>query len=140
MNRIAQRWMQRPWFAALLLIALLFRALVPIGYMLGADADHHFAVVLCPAYDSHPHADMPGMEHMPGMLHHLDPVQHDARHNVDSSCPFAVAIAGMALVQLAPVTLSAERLHSVSFFPPDQFIPRGTIVPTRLPRGPPGYA
>jgi hypothetical protein len=158
MNQTAQRWMRRPWFSALLLTALLLRVLVPVGYMPGIGSDGSFTVILCPGYApvpahsshhdfAHPGeaasaadrsgmsgvADMPDMAGMPGMAEHGGHGQHDAQGN----CLYAGATTGTALVRLAPATLLRQPSLVSVVFPPERNIPRGTIVPTRLPRGPP---
>jgi hypothetical protein len=138
MNHTAQRWMRRPWFSAALLIALLFRALVPVGYMPGIGSDGTFAVMLCPGYAPVPAAmsgvaDMPDMAGMPGIAQHSGHGQHESQDN----CPYAGAATGLALVRLAPATLLPQPSLLSVVFPPERNIPRGTIVPTRLPRGPP---
>jgi hypothetical protein len=148
MNHLAQRSMRQPWFSAVLLIALLSRALVPVGYMPGIGSDGAFTVMLCPGYaplpaqesridsaDSSTMADMPGMATMPDMAGPGGHSQHENRS--ECPCPYAGATTGMALVQLAPATLLAQQSSSSMVFPPARYIPRGTIVPTRLPRGPP---
>ena len=144
MNRIVHRWLRRPWFSALLLTALLFRALVPVGFMPGVGTDGRFTVILCPGVGAVPAALATGHDshaHMPGMAHHSDHAQHDhAGHAAQSNCPYAGATAGMAPVHVAPATVLLESLQTVTLFPPDQFVPRGMIVPTRLPRGPPSLA
>jgi hypothetical protein len=155
MNHIAQRWMRQPWFSALLLLALLSRALVPVGYMPGIGSDGAFTVMLCPGYvplpaqepridSAHPNtmadtpgisgmADTPDMAGMPGMAEHRGQSQHENQ----SDCPYAGATTGTALVHLAAAMLLPQLPSSSAVFPPDRYIPRGTIVPTRLPRGPP---
>lgn len=144
MNRIAQRVLRTPLFSALLLTALLFRALVPVGFMPGVGGDGQFTVILCPDYGSVPGALAAGHDlhaHMPGMAHHSNHAQHDhTGHDAQGSCPYAGASAGMAFVPAAPATAVLESLNAATFFPPQQYIPRGTIVPTRLPRGPPSLA
>ena len=144
MNRIAHFWLGRPWFSALLLTALLCRALVPVGFMPGVGADGRFAVIFCPSDGPIPAALDAGNDvhtHMAGMVHHGNHAHHDhVQHNAQGNCPYAGATAALALVQWAPPTLLAHSVRAVTLIPPERFIPRGTIVPTRLPRGPPALA
>ncbi len=55
-------------------------------------------------------------------------------------CPFAVVASTMAAPHADSVAVLAYLIPTSIEFPPQQFIPRGTIVPTRLPRGPPSTA
>src|ERR1017187_8476660 len=126
MNYTAQRWMRQPWFSALLLITLLSRALVPIGYMPGIGSDRAFTVMLCPGYapvpaqpqhndsadtsDAAPMADMSGMSAMagmPDMAGMSGMAQHNGhgQHDSPSNSSYAGAATGMALVHMAPATL-----------------------------------
>ena len=139
MNRTAQRWMHKPWFAALLLAALACRALIPVGYMPGVGTGGRFSVVLCPDYAQVMAHGMAGMGDMPGMPGMADHGGH-AQHQAQGSCPYGGATTGMALVQAGSTVLLAHAAYPAVIFPPEQFIPRGTIVPTRLPRGPPSNA
>ncbi len=143
--------MRRPCFSAVLLIALMCRALVPVGYMPGIGLDGAFTVMLCPGYapvlaqtphddSAHPGeatsmADMPdmaGMADMPGTVH-----PGHSQHETQGNCPYAGATMGMVLAHLASALLLGHQPDASVVFPPERHIPRGTIVPTRLPRGPP---
>jgi hypothetical protein len=161
MTLTARRLLRRPWLSALVLTALVFRALVPVGYMLGVGTGGSFSVMLCPAYApvlvpvARDHSDdssmvsamagmpgmseMAGMPDMPAMPGLPDPTGH-GQHELQGNCPFAGAATGMALAPLAPVAWLAEHSSQRTTFPPDRYIPRGTIVPSRLPRGPPQAA
>lgn len=144
MNRLANACRRRPWISALLLAALFCRALVPLGFMPGVAADGSLALILCPAYGPAPTA-LAGAEgihaHMPGMAHHGHLAGHDhAQHDAQDNCPYAGASTGMAYVQVAPAAVLQQGSPALLPFPPERFIPRGTIVPTRLPRGPPSLA
>jgi len=147
--------MRRPCFSAVLLMALLCRALVPVGYMPGVGSDGVFTIMLCSGYapvlphddSAHPGEaasmagvpDMSGMADIPDMAAMPEMAQHSGhgQHEVQGNCPYAGATTGMALVRLAPATLLPQPSLSSVVLPPERYIPRGRIVPTRLPRGPP---
>ncbi len=142
MNRTAHRWMQKPWFSALLLAALACRALTPVGFMPGIGADGNFSVVLCEAYAPVMARDVAGMPDMPAMADMVG-MAHDGghgQHQAQGSCPYAGASTGVALVQTAMAVLLPQAAYPTVIFPPERLIPRGTIAPTRLPRGPPSLA
>ena len=146
-NRTAIKWAQNPALAALLLVAFLSRALIPAGFMPGAGG-----LVVCHGYTPAPGTmtahrmshDMAGMD-MSGM----DMSQHTGQpsktgglpaHEGSGVCSFAAAAATMASGHVAAL---ASVIHVVTpriDLPPQPFVPRGTIVPTRLPRGPPVLA
>jgi len=139
----AQRWLARRWFAALLFSALFARALIPAGYMPGAGG-----LMLCSGYAPVPGAqhagaaadtmsgmDMSGMD-MTGMA---DPGAPGPHHGVEL-CPFAAASCAMAAGHAPLLTISSPVPIARIVFPPERIIPRGTLVPTRLPRGPPAIA
>ena len=157
MNRIAYRLMSRPWFAGLLLAAVVARALVPVGFMPGKGG-----LMLCTAVATAPARahdgdrggagdtdmsgmDMAGMEmagmDMPGMpmdAHHAGSgAHHHPGHSAGGSCPFAAAPTAVTLAPFACCALPPPPVAVAVVFPPAQSVPRGTIVPTRLPRGPP---
>jgi hypothetical protein len=138
--------------AALLLVTFFARALIPAGFMPGPGG-----LILCHGFTPASHAvsqamdqdmssmdmsgvDMAGMD-MAGMAHHGGHHSHDGGgqdHESSSLCPFAAAATTMATGHAAVFTVSAA-VETGSIQLPDQpFVPRGTIVPTRLPRGPPG--
>ena len=151
-NRTAHRWLKNPWFAALLLTALFSRALIPAGFMPGQGG-----LVICNGYTSvrggiatqdisheMPAMEMAGMD-MSGMglahqAGHLSKDGGGPDHEGSSLCPFAAAATSMASsytpVRVAIVHTVVPRID----FPAQPFVPRGTIVPTRLPRGPPTVA
>jgi hypothetical protein len=67
---------RRDLFTSLLLVALLFRAYIPVGFMPASGAP--FQLELCPAYG------------MPIPAHHLH--HHDSQHHADlQDCPFGSA-------------------------------------------------
>lgn len=125
----AQRWLSRGWFAALLFAALFSRALMPAGFMPAAGG-----IMLCSGYAPVPAIVMAGMD-MSGTADHGAGAPSQ-RHGVEL-CPYTAVASVMAA---GPATLLTTLTPFVPFdivFPPEKSIPRGTIVPTRLPRGPP---
>jgi uncharacterized protein involved in copper resistance len=129
--------------AALLLAAFVSRALVPVGFMPGPGG-----LTLCSGYAAvetgHGMSgmDMPGMD-MSGMdmsakAGHPGQPGQGPDHGSMGICPFAAAATAMATIQQAsPVASLAPFVSANVHLPPQPFISRGTIVPTRLPRGPP---
>ena len=152
-NQVAVRWARNRWLAALLFVTFSARALVPTGFMPGPSG-----LMLCPGYApvetgsaAHqiPH-DMSGMDlssmdmspmAMPG---HSGSTSHGGEspgHEDSSICPFAAASATtMAISPVAVlVAVACTRTHHIDLVP-QAVIPRDTVVPTRLPRGPPSFA
>jgi hypothetical protein len=132
---MAQRWLASRCFTALLFAALLSRALIPVGFMPGAGG-----IVLCSGYA--PVAAMSGMD-MPGM-DMSGTADHGAggpsqRHGIEF-CPFAAVASVMAAGHAPALAALIPFVPAVLVFPPQKPIPRGTIVPTSLPRGPPASA
>jgi len=153
-NRKAIRLARNPILAALLLVTFLARALVPAGFMPGPGG-----LMLCPAYGppagalhlamSHDMSsmDMSGMDmstmDMSGMAHPSGKPVHGSGapdHESSSLCPFAAAAAPMATGHAALLSVAAIVDARAVRIPDLPFVPRGTIVPTRLPRGPPSLA
>jgi hypothetical protein len=83
-----------------------------------------------------PAMDMPGMD-MSGNADHVDATAPSQRHEGVQICLFS-AVARVMAVGHAPL-LAAFPLFdsSTTVLPPEKSIPRGRIVPTSLPRGPP---
>ena len=144
-NQVAIRWVRKPWLAALLLVTFFARALVPTGFMPGPGG-----LIICtgyaPASVSHEMSgmDMAGMD-MSGMDmgSHAGHSGHDGgppSHDSMGMCPFAAAAAAMASPQAANAVVLAHFVSTAVEIPEQPFVPRGTIVPTRLPRGPPSYS
>ena len=150
-NRIAHRWLKNPWFAALLLTSFFCRALIPIGFMPGPGG-----LILCSGYAAvpsnaegpiaaHDMPDMPGMDMGDmDMSAHPSPSgqgDHSPEHDSMGVCPYAAAAAFLAimLASSAPSALLPVATP-LTTFPPEIPLPRGTIVPTSLPRGPPSLA
>jgi len=148
-NRTAIRWAQNPVLAALLLVAFFSRALIPTGFMPGPGG-----LTVCPSYGpamgaaamvgtSHgmPDTNMSAMD-MPGMdmSHHTvqSPKGGGAPdHELSGFCPFAAAATTMVSGHVATQVTVAQVVTLHIDFPAQPFVPRGTIVPTSLPRGPP---
>jgi len=144
-HEFAQRWLACRWFTALLFTALLSRALVPVGFMPGAGGIvlcSGYAPILTAAQGPQAAGDMPGMN-MPGMDMSGED-NHGAggpspRHGMEF-CPYTAVAAAMAAGHAPLLTAFTRFVPSRVVFPPERSIPRGTIVPTRLPRGPPASA
>lgn len=148
-NRTALRLAQNPALVGLLLVGFLSRALIPVGFMPGPGG-----LVVC---DGFIHASgakaTPTMEHdmsamgmdMSGMdmahrAGHSSKGGGSPEHEHSGICPFAAAATTMAsshaAVSIAVVPAVARHIDLPSL----PFVPRDTIVPTRLPRGPPSLA
>ncbi len=85
-----------------------------------------------------PGMEMPGMD-MSGKADHPGAGGPSQGHGIEL-CPYSAVASVMAtghVPLLAAFTLLATTLL---VFPPEKLIPRGTIVPTSLPRGPPATA
>jgi hypothetical protein len=84
----AHRWLEKPWFAALLLTVLGLRAVLPAGFMFGASGDGGFGLRLCSqdATAARPPGDTRSSP-APGD----GAVPHDA-----GPCPFAAALGAAA--------------------------------------------
>ena len=148
-NRIAIKWARNPLLAALLLAAFFSRALIPAGFMPGPGG-----LILCNGFAPTPATasqamnhdmsamDMSGMN-MAGMAH---PGGHPAHgggsqdHVGSSLCPFAAAATTMASGHAFVLSVAVAVDSGPVLLPEQPFVPRGTIVPTRLPRGPPTFA
>ncbi len=149
-NRVAHRWLDKPWFAALLLTTFFCRALIPVGFMPGPGG-----LTLCSGYAEVPSIvgggaaandmqDMPGMDmgdmDMSAHATHSGRGNHSPEHESMGVCPYAAAAAVLAITHTsAPSALLPVATTPIAF-PPEKSLPRGTIVPTRLPRGPPTLA
>ena len=148
-NRIAIKWARNPLLAALLLAAFFSRALIPAGFMPGPGG-----LILCSGFAPTPatasqamNHDMPAMDmsgmDMAGMTH---PGGHPAHgggsqdHEGSSLCPFAAAATTMASGHTALLSVTVAIETGPVLLPEQPFVPRGTLVPTRLPRGPPAFA
>ncbi|HEY6454965.1 MAG TPA: hypothetical protein VIY90_06725 [Steroidobacteraceae bacterium] len=140
--KLAQRWLARSWFTALLFAALLSRALIPLGFMPGPGG-----IVLCSGYAPvsampyGPEAEhsMPGMD-MSGNAEHAHVRAPSRRHEGVQICLFSAVAKVMAVGHGSLLAAFSLFNSSRTVFPPEKSIPRGTIVPTSLPRGPPATA
>jgi hypothetical protein len=114
----------------LLFAAVFSRALIPVGFMPGAGG-----IVLCSGYASVPAVDMPGMN-MSAKTDQANASAPSHRHEAAEICLFSAVARLMAAGH--PSALAAfPYFVPGTVFPPEKSIPRGTIVPTSLPRGPP---
>ena len=125
--------------AVLLLLAIGSRALVPIGFMPG-----HGGLIVCDGYlpplgaETVTSAASMGDMDMSSDTGQPSTHGHASGHEGSMLCPFAAAAAAMAAPGLsAALVLIAHTVTPRIHFPPERFILHGTIVPTRLPRGPP---
>ena len=115
---------RRDLFTRLLLVALLFRAYVPVGFMPASGAP--FRLELCPAF---------GMSVPTHHLHHHDSQQHADIQN----CPFGGAPAQGPVSDLlafdAPVPIPFLEAFASE---PNRLVTRP--LRSRRPRGPPSLA
>lgn len=126
MRRALRMDAARPLLAGLLFCALLLRALIPAGFMIGTAASGAPALVICPGVEEAPavhHMAMHGQ--MPA--HHHDPATHH-----EAPCPFGalaapalppeppvVALPATPSVQVAPlVPLHTAQVPSLAAPPP----------------------
>ena len=149
MYRTTQLWRRQPWLSVVLFAALVSRILVPQGFMPG-----HGGLILCPAYA--PGAAVRGGPLAPAMsdmtMDDTDVAAADIKLHGDSGggaphspddendgiCPFAAAASNMAPIHARLAAFRVFQLAStIPLHAPAKIVPRGTIVPTRLPRGPP---
>lgn len=154
---MAIKWAQNPALAALLLVAFFSRALIPAGFMPGPGG-----LVICPGYTPAPGAatpqsmshdmsamqmagmDMSGMD-MSGMdmAHQAGHPAKDGGspdHEGSSPCPFAAAAIAMVSGHFATLVSVSHVVTPRIELPSQPVVPRGTIAPTSLPRGPPSLA
>ena len=147
-NHTAIRWGRNPALATLLLLGFVSRALIPMGFMPGPGG-----LVICTGYAAavpseatgatgHDMAamemagmDMSGMEMAHGAGHAKGDGSPERGH--PGMCPFAAAAATMASHQVAVTIAAVPAAVRQVALPVLPFVPRRTIVPTRLPRGPP---
>jgi len=128
-------------------VALGSRLLIPAGFMPGPGG-----LVLCtghgPMIMSMP-SDMAGMDMSAMDMSGMDTSQHAGTlgqrghvpdHESSGVCPFAAAAATIAAMDVPSLSVHSPFVSSDIASAPQPFIPRGTIVPTRLPRGPPALA
>ena len=139
---VALRWARNPWLAVLLLGAIFTRALIPIGYMPGGAG-----VMLCPGYaataggaaHSAGHQDMPGMDMSDHGAGGMDHGGKSPGHEGMGFCPSGAAVTVFTLSQALATAAYAPIVKLNVRFVPGPLIPQGTVIPTRLPRGPPAF-
>lgn len=142
MNNQARVWAGNRWLQAILLSAFLVRALIPAGFMPGPGG-----LVFCSGYA--PAAagglamnhDMSGMD-MSGAAaaHHSHHGSTDSKSGHDGTvpCPFAAAAGTLASASSAHALATFAAFVSTKVdLPPPPALVRDTVVPARLPRGPP---
>jgi hypothetical protein len=115
----------------LLFAALFSRALIPVGFMPGAGG-----IVLCSGYASVPAMDMPGMD-MSAKTDQANASAPSHRHEGVQICLFSAVTRLMTAGHPSALAAFPLVVSGTTVFPPEKSIPRGTIVPTSLPRGPP---
>jgi hypothetical protein len=129
-------WTHRRFTAALLGLVLL-RALIPAGFMLGAEAGHPFEITFCRTYGP---AVAPPISRTAGAIAGIDRTDpaRSANHGADDSpaCPFGCA--GPAAPALSPQGLSEEPIARTAV----AAVERATLSSVETsrahrPRGPP---
>lgn len=137
---------RRTWIAGFLALAFALRALLPQGFMPGAEP---FTVQICPAglsegarqaLASDPHAAHHAHDHGGHHQAHHEgpPEEHDAHARADQ-CPFAVASFAFAL--LLPATAVIDWIGAVDAEHCPDFLPPATSLRYRpQPRGPPVFS
>ena len=130
MERIGRGRVARRWFMALAMVAMAFKALIPVGYMV-ATVDGRASLIMCPA-GIHVHAvpvkaaGMPSMAGMDMSAAGTAHAAHSAQHE-GAECPFALAT-GAALY-------AAVKAPAARYF---ELIPRPTpAIPVAVPLAPP---
>ena len=126
---------KRSWLAQFLLPAILFRALIPVGFMPVADADGRLNVIFCAVSGDSAHGA--------AQAHHHG--QHDGTGGAAGSshsqsiCPFTASTGLAPLPEFsAPVPALADFVTPAGRDSTRQFIP--TIIRAQSPRAPPGVA
>lgn len=130
MSHTVRRFLRQPWLRELLLVALLFKALIPIGYMPNVGSDGLPTLKLCSAFAISVGADIPA-----GHGDDSDDATNSAAHSL---CPHALQVQPALAQPVAHVTLPAAL--SLQSWRGDFGTPTLYRSPTphsRLPRGPP---
>jgi len=120
--------------------ALLVRALVPVGYMLGNETpDGHLAVLLCPAHSQVPNdsfhlnfVDDHGPDHDPAAGIETHQAQTDA-------CPFSLAFVPLITASESPANLLVD-IRDALFVAPRQPAFGGNPRSAISARGPPQHS
>ena len=135
----------------MLLLAFCSRALIPSGFMPGPAGlvicnGYTHAAIAASGTTAHPVAamatvdmDMAGMD-MPAPGAHSSKDGGNPGHDGSTPCPFAIAATAMASGHPAIFVVALRFTAEATQLPPESFVPSGTIVPNRLPRGPPAVA
>lgn len=136
-NQAAIRWARTPWRATLLFVTFFAHALIPTGFMPAPGG-----LMLCSG-----HAPVTSGAATRGLPQLLSPmsapgpsVPGDAGGANMGICPFAAAATTMSAPQGVATVVFAHLVSTFIELPPGEVIPRGTVVPTSLPRGPPSIA
>lgn len=117
---------RRVWLGAVLALALVFKLLIPQGWMPGPDG----ALMLCPS--GGPVVAMAGMHHGG---------DHAPAHAPDHPCAFAGAgLAATPPTPFAQVMRPAVGIVSVTPVPVAVAIGHGLAAPPPPPTGPPAFA
>ncbi len=136
--RVAQPGRQRQkrlWIAGLLLPAILYRALIPAGFMLAADSDGTLGLQFCPG------TDLPAADTRPAHAHHHDGASGDSGRAGHGQllCPFAAAAGPAPLPTLTALVIAPDHNQPViSRTASRDTIP--TIIRTQSPRAPPALS
>lgn len=127
-----QQRQKRLWIAGLLLPAILFRALIPAGFMPAIDSDGALRLQFCPG------ADLAVADTRPAHAHHHHGSSGDsgtAGHG-QLLCPFAAAAGPAPLPTLTALVIAPDCNQPVMNRPVSRdTIP--TIIRTQSPRAPP---
>jgi len=130
-----KRSRKRSWLSGLPLAAVLFRALIPVGFMPAVAADGSLGMIFCPiAVSTGPGA---AHEHHPG--HDGGSAGSAGTGHQQLACPFAASVGLAPLPDLVePAAGPAEFLALTHGVSERQFVP--TILRAQSPRAPPGVA
>jgi hypothetical protein len=109
----------------LALVALMLRALVPVGWMPSTAATSHAALMPCPMMDGMRSMAMPQPEPQHPAKHHPLPV------HVGSICPFATPPQPVRALEPYRIELAPE--HFVFFRPRISFVAAAWDHPPRAP-------
>jgi hypothetical protein len=116
----------RPLLAGFFLLALMLRAMVPAGFMVGNAATGGPALILCPGFEPPPPV------HAMAMRGHVPAHRHDPATHREAPCPFA-ALAAPAVPPSPPLIAAPAALPHA---PAGQLLLRAASPP-RLAAPPP---
>jgi hypothetical protein len=152
----------RQWLALLVLPALVFRALIPVGFMPLVDADWGITIGFCPGEAAQPgavtgphahHGDHPGGNAAGGGGHDHLFAAHGAHHqhhgggSEDPStsghhhapCLFAASAGGAPAPAILTLEAATPEAVRIAYGNADEtFLP--TIIRAQSPRGPPAFS